>query len=174
MWDALVIGAGPNGLAAAVTLAKQGCSVLVLEEQARPGGAVYSTQSTLPGYWHDVGAAFFPFASTSPAFRALDLEGAGLEWRHGRRDSCHPAPDGSCATVSRDLELSKSSFGRGRACVGKTEQLAACAAGSLYRNFAVDSLGFGARHAIGAQRALAARPGGAFLDCRILVPAFSD
>ena len=111
MWDALVIGAGPNGLVAAVTLAKQGFKVLVLEAQARPGGAVYSTQSTLPGYWHDVGAAFFPFAATSPAFRSLDLEGAGLEWGFGRRDSCHPAPDGSCATISRDLELTKSSFG---------------------------------------------------------------
>ncbi|HEV8059423.1 MAG TPA: NAD(P)/FAD-dependent oxidoreductase [Gemmataceae bacterium] len=111
MWDALVIGAGPNGLVAAVTLAKKAWRVLVLEAQARPGGAVYSTQSTLPGYWHDVGAAFFPFASTSPAFRDLDLAGAGLNWQHGRRDSCHPAPDGSCATISRDLELSCSSFG---------------------------------------------------------------
>ena len=107
----MVIGAGPNGLVAAVTLANQGWKVLVLEEQSRPGGAVYSVQNTLPGFWHDVGAAFFPFASTSPAFRALNLEGAGLEWRHGRRDSCHPAPDGSCATISRDLELSRASFG---------------------------------------------------------------
>ena len=50
---------------------------------------------------HDVGAAFFPFADDSPAFRALDLTGAGLEWRNARVESCHPAPDGTCAlTVS--------------------------------------------------------------------------
>jgi phytoene dehydrogenase-like protein len=111
MWDALVIGAGPNGLAGAVTLAQQGWRVLVLEAQSRPGGALYSVESTLPGYLHDVGAAFFPFAFTSPAFRHLNLEAVGLQWRHARRDSCHPAPDGSCATISRDLDLSRSSFG---------------------------------------------------------------
>jgi phytoene dehydrogenase-like protein len=111
MWDALVIGSGPNGLSAAATLAKRGWSVLVLEAQVRPGGAVYSTQSTLPGYWHDVGAAFFPFYSTSPAFQELDLPAVGLIWKHARRDSCHPAPDGTCATVSRDLDLTCASFG---------------------------------------------------------------
>ena len=92
--DAIVIGAGPNGLVAAATLARHGWKVLVLEARSRPGGAVYSEESTLPGYVHDVGAAFFPFAERSPAFRSLDLDGAGLRWRHGRRDSSHPAPDG--------------------------------------------------------------------------------
>jgi phytoene dehydrogenase-like protein len=111
MWDALVIGSGPNGLVAAATLARRGWSVLVLEAQNRPGGAVYSVQSTLPGYWHDVGAAFFPFGSTSPAFRELDLVGAGVIWKHGRRDSCHPAPDNTCASISRDLDLACASFG---------------------------------------------------------------
>ncbi len=110
MWDAIVIGSGPNGLVAGATLARQGWSVLALEAQNRPGGAVYSVQSTLPGYWHDVGAAFFPFGSTSPAFRDLDLIGAGLTWKHGRRDSCHPASDGTCATISRDLDLACASF----------------------------------------------------------------
>ena len=51
---------------------------------------------TLPGYLHDVGAAFFPFADDSPAFRSLDLAGAGLRWRNARLESCHPAPDGTC------------------------------------------------------------------------------
>src|SRR5215210_88294 len=102
--DAVVIGAGPNGLTAAVTLARRGWEVLVLEAQRRPGGAVYSEELTLPGYVHDVGAAFFPFAADSPAFRALDLEGAGLRWCSAPRDSSHPAPDGSCATISRDVE----------------------------------------------------------------------
>ena len=77
--DAVVIGAGPNGLTAAATLARHGWKVLVLEANGRPGGACYSAELTLPGYLHDVGAAFFPFADDSPAFRDLDLAGAGLQ-----------------------------------------------------------------------------------------------
>jgi phytoene dehydrogenase-like protein len=109
--DAVVIGAGPNGLTAAATLARHGWSVLVLEAQRRPGGAAYSEELTLPGYLHDVGAAFFPFADDSPAFRSLDLPGAGLEWANARRESCHPAPDGTVATISRDIEETVRSFG---------------------------------------------------------------
>jgi phytoene dehydrogenase-like protein len=111
MPDAIVIGAGPNGLVAAATLARQGWKVLVLEAQNRPGGAVYSEEATLPGYLHDVGAAFFPFAEHSPAFRSLDLPGAGLRWCRARRESSHPSPDGTCPTISRDLSLSMATFG---------------------------------------------------------------
>jgi phytoene dehydrogenase-like protein len=111
MLDAVVIGAGPNGLVAGAVLARHGWKVLVLEAKNRPGGALYSEPLTLPGYVHDVGAAFFPFGQASPAFRSLDLEGVGLRWCHGRRDSCHPAPDGSCATISRDADLAAASFG---------------------------------------------------------------
>ena len=109
--DAIVIGSGPNGLTAAATLARRGWKVLVLEAQGRPGGACYSVEGTLPGYVHDVGAAFFPFADDSPAFRDLDLTGAGLRWVNAPRESCHPAPDGSCVTISRDPEQSAISFG---------------------------------------------------------------
>jgi phytoene dehydrogenase-like protein len=108
--DAVVIGAGPNGLVAAATLARHGWRVLLLEAKSRPGGAVYSEEMTLPGYLHDVGAAFFPFAE-SPAFRHLDLAGAGLRWAGARYDSCHPAPDGSCASIARDLDLAAAAFG---------------------------------------------------------------
>src|ERR1700687_3249998 len=109
--DAVVIGAGPNGLTAAATLARQGWQVLVLEARDRPGGALYSEESTLPGYLHDVGAAFFPFADHSPAFRSLALADVGLEWRNCRRESSHPAPDGTCVSIARDLDLTASSFG---------------------------------------------------------------
>src|ERR1700756_924337 len=98
MPDAIVIGSGPNGLVAAATLARHGWSVLVLEAKSRPGGAVYSEELTLPGYLHDLGAAFFPFARTSPALRSLDLDGTGLSWQNARRESCHPAPDGTCVS----------------------------------------------------------------------------
>jgi phytoene dehydrogenase-like protein len=109
--DAVVIGAGPNGLAAAATLARRGWQVLVLEAKDRPGGAVWTLPLTLPGYLHDVGAAFFPFADDSPAFRHLDLVGAGVRWCHAARESCHPAPDGSTVAISRDLEQTVRSFG---------------------------------------------------------------
>jgi phytoene dehydrogenase-like protein len=111
MLDALVIGSGPNGLVAAATLARHGWQVLVLEAKGRPGGALYSVESTLPGYWHDVGAAFFPFAAYSPALRSLDLGGVGLQWRNARRDSSHPAPNGTCVSISTDLDLAVASFG---------------------------------------------------------------
>jgi len=109
--DAVVIGAGPNGLVGAATLARQGWKVLVLEAQARPGGALYSEPLTVPGYLHDVGAAFFPFADDSPAFRYLDLTGAGLRWANAPLESCHPAPDGTSVAISRDLEQTVASFG---------------------------------------------------------------
>jgi phytoene dehydrogenase-like protein len=109
--DAIVIGSGPNGLAGAIELARHGWEVLVLEAKDRPGGALYSQELTLPGYLHDVGAAFFPFALSSPAFRAFDLGGAGLRWRTARYESAHPAPDGTCASISRHLDLARASFG---------------------------------------------------------------
>jgi phytoene dehydrogenase-like protein len=109
--DAIVIGAGPNGLVAAAVLARHGWKVLLLEAKDRPGGALYSVESTLPGYIHDVGAAFFPFAESSPAFRALDLNGAGVEWRTAMYESSHPAPDGTCVSIARNIESSARSFG---------------------------------------------------------------
>jgi phytoene dehydrogenase-like protein len=109
--DAVVIGAGPNGLTAAATLARHGWKVLVLEAQSQPGGALWSLELTRPGYLHDVGAAFFPFAEYSPAFGSLDLAGAGLRFAHAALESCHPAPDGSVAAISRDVEQSARTFG---------------------------------------------------------------
>jgi phytoene dehydrogenase-like protein len=109
--DAVVIGSGPNGLVAAAVLARAGWKVLVLEAKDRPGGALYSLENTLPGYLHDVGAAFFPFAEASPALRSLDLAGVGLEWRAAAIESAHPAPDGTCASISRDLDRSAATFG---------------------------------------------------------------
>ena len=111
MDDAIVIGSGPNGLAAALTLAQAGWRVRVLEAQPRPGGALYSLETTLPGYLHDVGAAFFPFAHVSPAFRQFRLDEVGLQWRAGLYESAHPAPDGTCVAIARDIDRAARSFG---------------------------------------------------------------
>lgn len=109
--DALVIGSGPNGLTAAATLAMAGWRVLVLEAQQRIGGALGTLETTLPGFHHDIGAAFFPFAHVSPAFQHLHLEDCGLQWRGGVFESAHPAPDGSCVAISREVDRAAGSFG---------------------------------------------------------------
>lgn len=110
--DALVIGSGPNGLVAANRLADAGRRVLVLEAHPdRAGGAVGSVECTLPGFVHDVGAGFFPFSGASPAFQALDLGAHGLRWADADIASCHPAPDGSCASICRDDDATAERFG---------------------------------------------------------------
>jgi phytoene dehydrogenase-like protein len=103
--DAVVIGAGPNGLAAANTLAERGWSTLVLEAQPEPGGAVRSGEVTLPGYTHDLYSAFYPLGAASPVIRGWGLERHGLRWRHAPTVLAHPTPDGGCASLHRDLEV---------------------------------------------------------------------
>ena len=111
----IVIGSGPNGLVAAAMLARRGFRVLVLETNPRrAGGALGSDALTLPGFVHDVGGGFFPFGTTSPAFRELDLVGAGVEWRHARYESCHPAADGSFACIARGEAIDTAPFGSAR------------------------------------------------------------
>lgn len=110
--EAIVIGSGPNGLVAASVLARAGVDVLVLERNpSRPGGAVGSSETTRPGFVHDVGAAFFPWGSLSPAFVSLGLHEHGLAWKRGKFESCHPAPDGSYACIARDSDLTMDHFG---------------------------------------------------------------
>ena len=111
----VVIGSGPNGLVAANVLARRGFKVLVVEANpGRAGGALGTEALTLPGFHHDVGGGFFPFGATSPAFQALDLQGAGVEWLHARYESCHPAVDGSVACIARGDAIETAPFGSAR------------------------------------------------------------
>lgn len=102
--DAVVIGAGPNGLVAANHLADRGWAVRVLEAADVPGGAVRSGPLTIPGFTHDLFSAFYPLAVASPALRRLHLEDYGLRWRHAPLVLAHPLPDGRCAVLSTDLK----------------------------------------------------------------------
>ena len=110
MPDAVVIGAGPNGLVAANVLADAGWSVDVLEAQDRPGGAVKSSEFVEPGFVSDEFSAFYPLAAASPAIRRLELERHGLRWAHAPLALAHPAADGSCAVLSRDLDETAASL----------------------------------------------------------------
>ncbi len=102
-YDAVVVGSGPNGLTAAITLARAGRSVLVVEAAPTLGGAASTAELTLPGFKHDVFSAVHPAAIASPVFRELELERHGLRWIQPDLAMAHPLPDGRAAVLDRDL-----------------------------------------------------------------------
>ncbi len=111
MLDAIVVGAGPNGLAAAITLARAGRSVRVLEAAPTPGGGARSAELTLPGFVHDICSAIHPLAAASPFFRQLPLDAHGLEWVHPEAPLAHPMEDGTAALLERGVEATAQGLG---------------------------------------------------------------
>ena len=141
--DAVVIGAGPNGLVAANMLLDAGWSVAVLEAQPTPGGAVRSAEVAAPGYVSDLFSSFYPLALGSPIIRGLELERWGLRWRHAPAVLAHPLPDGRTAVLSRDLDTTAASVDafspgdgdRWRAIAQEWDRLSEGLVGSLFTPF---------------------------------------
>src|SRR5215831_17926747 len=109
-YDAVIVGSGPNGLAAAITLARAGCSVLVCEGNATIGGGARSGELTLPGFVHDLCSAVHPLAVGSPFFSHLPLEKYGLHWIHPEIPLAHPLEQGQAALLRRSVPETASSF----------------------------------------------------------------
>lgn len=109
--DAVVVGSGPNGLSAAIALARAGRSVVVREQADVVGGGMRTEELTLPGFLHDVCSTVHPLALSSPFFRTLPLEEHGLEWVHSPACLAHPFDDGSVAVLERSMTATGRTLG---------------------------------------------------------------
>lgn len=110
-YDATIVGSGPNGLAAAIVLAREGLRVLVLEAKETIGGGARTEEVTLPGFRHDICSAIHPMGVVSPFMRDLPLAEHGLEWAYSPAAIAHPLDDGTAATLELDLDLTASRLG---------------------------------------------------------------
>ena len=111
-YDAIIVGSGPNGLAAAITLAQQGWKTLVFEAKSSIGGGLRTEEITLPGFRHDVCSAIHPLGMGSPFFQSLDLHSYGLEWIQPDIPVAHPFDDGTAVALYKDLDKTAEQFGK--------------------------------------------------------------
>jgi phytoene dehydrogenase-like protein len=111
-YDAVVIGSGPNGLAAAITLARAGRAVLVIEGRDSVGGGMRTAELTLPGFRHDICSAVHPLGVASPFFRSLPLEEHGLRWIQPAAPLAHPLDHGQAIVLERSIDATAAYLGR--------------------------------------------------------------
>lgn len=111
-YDAIVVGSGPNGFAAAITLQRSGLSVLLIEGKETLGGGVRSAELTLPGFVHDVCSAVYPLGEDSPVFKPLDLQQFGLEYLQPEYAVAHPFDDGSAVAIQTSIEMTAAQLGK--------------------------------------------------------------
>lgn len=114
-YDAIIVGAGPNGLAAAITLARAGGRVLLLEAKATVGGGTRTAELTLPGFRHDICSAIHPLGMGSPFFQSLPLASFGLEWIQPDLPLAHPLDDGSAVVLQPSLAATAAALARDEA-----------------------------------------------------------
>src|SRR6201996_1633366 len=118
-YDAVVVGSGPNGLAAAITLQTQGIQVLLIEGKDTIGGGLRSAELTLPGFTHDICSAIHPLAAGSPFFNTLPLDAYGLEWVRPTVAAAHPFEDGGATALLDTVEDTAKSLGKDAAAYRK-------------------------------------------------------
>lgn len=135
MYDAVIVGSGPNGLAAAVELARGGRKVAVLEAEDSIGGGVRSHELTLPGFMHDLGSAIHPLGYASPFFRQLPLEEHGLDWIHPPAPLAHPLDGGAAAVLEHSVEQTARSLGEDSGAYRDLMQPLADDAGRIVESF---------------------------------------
>ncbi|HEY5369825.1 MAG TPA: NAD(P)/FAD-dependent oxidoreductase [Hanamia sp.] len=111
-YDAIVVGSGPNGFAAAITLRQAGLSVLLVEEKEVLGGGVRSAELTLPGFIHDICSSVYPLGEDSPVFKSLNLQQFGLEYLTPEYAVAHPFDDGSVISIQSSIEATASQLGK--------------------------------------------------------------
>lgn len=107
-----VVGSGPNGLSAAIALARAGASVTVFEAASQPGGGVRTEEATLPGFRHDIGSAVYPMSVASPFFRSLALQQNGLRWIEPGIPLAHPLPNGDAVALLHSLDDTAALLGK--------------------------------------------------------------
>lgn len=118
-YDSVVVGAGPNGLAAAITMQQAGLSVLLVEGSKTVGGGMRSAELTLPGFVHDICSAIHPMAASSPFFKSLSLEKFGLKFIYPEIDAAHPFSDGHAAALYRSVEQTAEALGADKSAYKK-------------------------------------------------------
>ena len=109
-YDAVIVGSGPNGLSAAIHLAREGFSTCVIEQHEQPGGGVRTEEGPLPDFYHDVCAAVMPMAVCSPFFRQIGLRDYGVEWAFPEIDIAHPLDNGEAALMYSSIDKTVANF----------------------------------------------------------------